>query len=93
MGEISVLSPPAMSAEEKSLRKSMINGIVRKIVVNAAIHRPGCDIMAEVYFAGLYHAAKLSGPAARKPDIIDITPPPRRRGRRRSIKDDGPTAA
>ena len=80
MGDISVLSPQATSAEEKALRKSVTNGIVRKIVVNAAIHRPGCDIMAEVYFAGLYHAAKLGGPAPRKPDIIDITPAPRRRG-------------
>ena len=93
MSDVSVLSPMPASPEEKALRKSVANDLVRKIVVNAAVHRPGCDLIAEVYFAGLYHAAKLSEPPARKPDYLDIAPAPKRRGRPRSVKDDGPTAA
>lgn len=93
MTDVSVLCPPSDSAEEAKLRRYIARRVVFKVIVNATIHRPTSDLMEEVYLAGMWHGVKLNGPAPRKPDIIDITPAPRRRGRRRSIKDDGPTAA
>lgn len=82
MGDISVLCPPPEGKEEQRLYAAM-RDVVRKVVVNAAIHRPRSDVLVEVYLAGLYHAAKLAGPQKRKPDYLDLTPPPRRRGRPR----------
>ena len=84
MGELAVIAPFGGSIEEKKLRR-YLSSVVRKIVVNAAIHRPGSDVMAEVYFAGLYHGSQLSGPPPRQPDYIDLTPPARPRGRPRKV--------
>lgn len=89
-GDISVLAPPPEGKDEAGKYQAMDN-VVRKVVVNAAIHRPRSDIMREVYLAGLWHGVKLGGPKPRKPDYLELTPP--RRGRTRKVKDDGPTAA
>jgi hypothetical protein len=83
MSDVSVLCPLPDSAEERKLRQGIARNVIRKVIVNAAIHRPDGDILEELYFAGMWHGVKLSGPPARKPDIIDITPAPRRRGRPR----------
>jgi len=89
-GNVSVLAPPPEGKDE--IRKyHAMDDVVRKVVVNAAIHRPRSDLMCEVYLAGLWHGMKFSGPAPRKPDYLELTPP--RRGRPRKVKDDGPTAA
>lgn len=82
MSDLSVLCPAPQTKEEKMLYNS-VGAIVRKIVVNAVIHRPGSNVLAEVYFAGLWHGAKLSGPAPRKPDYLELAPQPKRRGRPR----------
>lgn len=82
MGELTVLAPYDGTKEEKALRR-YLSRVVRKIVVNAAIHRPMSDIMDEVYFAGLYHGSQLAGPRPRQPDYLELAPPPRRRGRPR----------
>lgn len=93
MSDVSVLCPLPDSAEERKLRQGIARSVIRKVVVNAAIHRPGADILEELYFAGMWHGVKLREPPARKPDYLDLAPPPKRRGRPRSAKDDGPTAA
>lgn len=82
MSELTVLAPYEGTKEEKTLRR-YLSSVVRKIVVNAAIHRPMSNIMDEVYFAGLYHGANLSGPKPRQPDYLELAPAPRRRGRPR----------
>lgn len=83
MGEVSVLSPLPEDKEGWKVRRA-ISSVVRKVVVNAAIHRSHADLIEEVYCAGIYHGMKLSGPPPRKVDIIDVsTPPARRRGRPR----------
>lgn len=80
MPDVSVLSPLPEDKEEWKVRRA-ISSVVRKVVVNAAIHRSHADIMEEVYCAGLYHGMKLSGPPPRKIDIIDVSiAPVRRRG-------------
>lgn len=89
---LSVLCPPPEGKEEQRAYRSM-RDVVRKVVVNAAIHRPTSDVVFEAYLAGLWHGVKLSGPAPRKPDYLELAPPPRRSGRPRRVKDDGPTAA
>lgn len=81
-GDTSVLCPRPEGKEEAAKYRAMDN-IVRKVVVNAAIHRPGCDIMREVYLAGLWHGVKLGGPQPRKPDYLELASPPKRRGRPR----------
>lgn len=91
-GDLSVLCPPPEGKDEQRSYAAM-HSVVRKVVVNAAIHRPRSDIMLEVYLAGLWHGVKLGGPQPRKPDYLELAPPPRRRGRTRKAKDDGPTAA
>ncbi len=83
MGDVSVLCPPCDSAEEAKLRRCIAREVLPKVIANAAIHRRTSDLMEEVYLAGMWHGVKLSGPVPRKPDIIDITPAPRRRGRPR----------
>ena len=81
MGEVSVLSPLPEDKEGWKVRRA-ISSVVRKVVVNAAIHRSHADIMEEVYCAGVYHGMKLSGPPPRKIDVIDVSiAPARRRGR------------
>ena len=80
-GDLSVLCPPPEGKEEAAKYRDM-DSIVRKVVVNAAIHRPGCDIMREVYLAGLLHGVKLGGPQPRKPDYLELASPPKRRGRK-----------
>lgn len=82
MGEVTVLAPPPDGKDEARMYRDM-GSIVRKIVVNAAIHRTNSDIMREVYLAGLWHGMKLSGPKPRKPDYLDLSPPSKRRGRPR----------
>ena len=82
MSDTTVLAPPPKDKDEARQYRGM-DDIVRKVVVNAAIHRPTSDIMREVYLAGLWHGVKLGGPAPRKPDYLDLSPPPRRRGRPR----------
>lgn len=83
MGDVSVLSPIPADKEGWKVRKA-ISSVVRKVVVNAAIHRPHTDLIEEVYCAGVYHGMKLSGPPPRKVDVIDVSAPPvRRRGRPR----------
>lgn len=82
MGDVTVLAPPPDGKAEVDKYKGM-DSIVRKVVVNAAIHRPGSDIMREVYLAGLYHGMKFSGPAPRRPDYLELSPQPKRRGRPR----------
>lgn len=84
-GETTVLAPPPEGKDELRIHQA-IDAVVRKVVVNAAIHRPRSDIMREVYIAGLYHGMKFSGPAPRKPDYLDITPTPNRRGRVRKAQ-------
>lgn len=78
---LSVLAPPPEGKDEARKYQAM-DAIVRKVVVNAAIHRPRSDIMREVYLAGLYHGVKLGGPEPRKPDYLELAPPPKRRGRK-----------
>ena len=90
-GDLSVLCPPPEGKDEQRSYAAM-HDVVRKVVVNAAIHRPRSDIMLEVYLAGLWHGVKLGGPHPRKPDYLELAAPPRRRGRPKA-KDDGPTAA
>jgi hypothetical protein len=83
MADLSMLAPFGNDKEEKALRRYLAR-VVRKIVVNAAIHRPASDIMEEVYFAGLYHGSNLSGPKPRARDYIEIAPA--MSGRRRQRK-------
>jgi hypothetical protein len=78
--DLSVLCPPPEGKEQARSYQAM-QDIVRKVVVNAAIHRPKSDIMLEVYLAGLWHGVKMSEPEPRKPDYLEIAPP--RRGRTR----------
>jgi hypothetical protein len=82
MADTTVLCPLPESKEEKAARRAL-SDVVRKVVVNAAIHRPQFDLIEEVYLAGLWHGVKLSGPKPRQPDYLDLTPAPRRRGRPR----------
>lgn len=89
MPDISVLSPLPDSKEGWKVRRA-ISDVVRKVVVNAAIHRSHADLIEEVYCAGIYHGMKLSGPPPRKIDRIDVAAPPvRRRGRPRKENTDG----
>lgn len=81
-GDLSVLCPPPKDKDEARQYQRM-DDIIRKVVVNAAIHRPRSDIMREVYLAGLWHGVKLGGPKPRKPDYLELAPPPKRRGRPR----------
>ena len=85
MGDVSVLCPVPDTPEEKALRKAIARDVVRKAIVNAAIHRPGSDLLEEIYFAGMWHGVKLSGPEPRKPDYLELAPPPKRRGRPRKV--------
>lgn len=80
-GDLSVLCPPPKDKDEARQYRTM-EDIVRKVVVNAAIHRPRSDVMLEVYLAGLWHGVKLGGPQPRKPDYLELAPPPKRRGRK-----------
>ena len=80
--DLSVLCPPPEGKEEQRAYRNM-HDIVRKVVVNAAIHRPRSDVLVEVYLAGLWHATKLAEPKPRKPDYLELAPMPRRRGRPR----------
>jgi len=82
MSEISVLAPLPDSKEAWKARRA-IASVVRKVVVNAAIHRPTADLIEEVYIAGLYHGVKLSGPTPRQPDYLDLKPAAKPRGRPR----------
>lgn len=82
MGDLSVLAPPPEGKEQVRQYRAM-ESIVRKVVVNAAIHRPRSDIMLEVYLAGIWHGVKLGGPPTRKPDYLELAPQPKRRGRPR----------
>jgi len=82
MSDVSILAPPPDGKEEAAKYRAM-DSIVRKVVVNAAIHRPNSDIMREVYLAGLYHGAKLGGPQPRKPDYLELAPAQKRLGRPR----------
>lgn len=86
--DLSVLCPPPEGKDEIRAYKAM-GAVVRKVVVNAALHRPTSDIMTEVYLAGLWHGVKLSGPEPRKPDYLELAPPPRRRGRPRKDQQHG----
>lgn len=81
-GDLSVLCPPPEGKDEARQYQRM-DDIIRKVVVNAAIHRPRSDIMREVYLAGLWHGVKLGGPQPRKPDYLELAPPAKRRGRPR----------
>lgn len=85
MGDTTVLCPPMETKEERKARNNL-RDVIRKVVVNAAIHRSREDMLEEVYLAGLWHGVKLSGPQPRKPDYLDLAPPPRRRGRPRKAQ-------
>lgn len=91
-GDLSVLCRLPEGKDEKHLYAAMYD-VVRKAVINAAIHRPQSDIMLEVYLAGLWHGVKLGGPPPRKPDYLELALTPRRRGRPKKGEDDGPIAA
>lgn len=83
--DLSVLCPLPESKDELKARRAL-SSVVRKVAVNAAIHRSQFDLIEEVYLAGLWHGVKLSSPPEpepRKPDYLVLTPPPRRRGRPR----------
>ena len=88
MSDLSVLAPPPKDKAEQRMYRDMDN-IVRKVVVNAAIHRSGSDIMREVYLAGIWHGMKLSGPKPRQPDYLELAPLPKRRGRPRKDNQHG----
>jgi hypothetical protein len=88
---VEVLSPLPEDKEGWKVRRA-ISSVVRKVVVNAAIHRSTADLIEEVYIAGLYHGMKLSGPPEPPPrqrDYLELTPKPApRRGRpRKEITD------
>lgn len=80
MTDVSVLCPPPEGKVEQRQYRGMMD-IVRKVVVNAAIHRPVSDVMLEVYLAGLWHGVKLGGPPRRVKDYIDVTSASKRSGR------------
>ena len=80
MSDVSVLAPPPEGKDQQRQYRGMMQ-VVRKVLVNAAIHLPTSDIMLEVYLAGLWHGVKLGGPQPRKPDYLEIAPAPKRRGK------------
>ena len=83
MVDVSVLCPPPKDKAEAKIYRAM-SSVIRKVVVNAAIHRSQSDVMEEVYLAGLWHGMKLSGPPEpkpRKPDYLNLTPTSKRSSR------------
>ena len=80
MSEVSVLCPPPDGKDQQRQYRGMMD-LVRKVVVNAAVHRSHSDMMLEVYLAGLWHGVKIGGPPERVRDYLDISPAPKRRAR------------
>lgn len=75
---ISMLPEFDRSKEVRQQRR-MILPLVRKIIKTIVIDRPNEDMLAEIYFAGLWHGSELvrqrdlePPPAPRKPDMIDV---------------------
>lgn len=70
---ITTLPPFDRSKEERNARKVMMP-LVRKVIKAIVIDRPNEDMLAEIYFAGMWHAAEV----LRQQDLPP-PPPPRQR--------------
>ena len=84
--EISTLCPFDRTKEERASRKALNNGLLHKIKKAVLIERPNEDLIAEVYFAGLYHGYEICRqqdlPPPRQVDYLDIQKPKRGRPRK-----------
>lgn len=58
---IPYLSPHIPGPEYRKRHKALRDGLFRKVVEQAAVHRDPRDLMFEVYLAGLFHGATIIG--------------------------------